>query len=82
MKFFDNLSFKEFLGVPIYEENHIWGVEQRFRVLKKDIEHFAPVIRDTLYHHHSSFNYQDEINALGFTLTADSIRKKKFWIAN
>jgi hypothetical protein len=76
MQLFDEQSFKDFLGLPVYEENHIWGIEKRFRVTKDKIRDFVPVIRDTLYYHHSSFNIADEINSLGFPLSSESLRKR------
>jgi hypothetical protein len=73
---FDSHSFKDFLGSPIHEENHIWGVERRFKVTREKISIFAPIIRSTLYHHHSSFNITDEINTLGFPLSAEAMKKR------
>lgn len=74
MQYFDDESFKEFLGVPAYEETYIWGIEKRFCVTKDKIKKFIPVIRDTLYHHHSSFSFAEELNNLGFALSADALR--------
>jgi hypothetical protein len=74
MQFFDNESFKNFLGLPIYEENRAWGIEKRFRVASNTIADFIPILRDTLYLHHSSFNLVDEISALGFPLSAEAMR--------
>jgi hypothetical protein len=76
MQFFDDESFKNFLGLPVYEKNHEWGIEKRFRVAKDKISDFVPILRDTLYRHHSSFNFVDEINDLGFPLSADALRKR------
>jgi hypothetical protein len=74
MQFFDNESFKDFLGLPIYEGNHIWGVEKRFSVVKDKIKDFVPIFRNTLYRHHSSFNIADELSTLGFPLSAEAMR--------
>ena len=82
MQFFDDESFKDFLGLPMYEENHAWGIEKRFRVTKDKIGDFAPIVRDTLYRHHSSFNVVDEINALGFPLSAEAMRIRNSGLPN
>jgi hypothetical protein len=74
MQFFDEHSFKDFLGNVVYEENHIWGIERRFIASEQNIKVFLPLIRDTLYHHHSSFNFTDEIRDLGFPSTSGSLR--------
>jgi hypothetical protein len=76
MQFFDNESFKKFLGLSIYEQNHAWGIEKHFRVESKNIADFIPILRDTLYLHHSSFNYVDEIIALGFPLSGEATRTR------
>jgi hypothetical protein len=74
MQSFDNESFKKFLGFPVYEESHAWGIEKRFQVASNKIADFVPILRDTLYLHHSSFNFVDEIIALGFPLSAEAMR--------
>ena len=76
MQFFDEHSFKVFLGNPIHEAEHDWGTEKRFRVSVENIKNFAPVIRETLYRHHSSFDFADEINDLGFPLSAESLKTR------
>jgi len=76
MRLFDDKSFRDFLGLPVYEENHAWGTENRFRVTKDKIADFVPILRGTLYRHHSSFNLADEINDLGFPLSAEAMRKR------
>jgi hypothetical protein len=74
MQLFDESTFKDFLGKPIYEANHIWGDEKRFIVPKQNIKLFFPLIRDTLYHHHSSFDIANDISALGFPFAAEALR--------
>lgn len=74
MQVFDEQSFKDFLGKPIYEENHTWGIEKRFSVAKEIIEKFESFIKNTLYHHHSSFDVSDEMAELGFPLSAEALR--------
>jgi len=74
MQFFDEHSFKDFLGDVFYEEHHVWGVEKRFIASEENIKGFLHIIRDTLYHHHSAFNIMDEIRDLGFPSTAESLR--------
>lgn len=76
MQVFDKHSFKDFLGNSIYEANYSWGIEKRFRVPKENINKFAPVIKDTLYHHHSSFDFADEIRELGFPLSAEALKTR------
>jgi hypothetical protein len=82
MQFFDNESFKNFLGLPIYEENRAWGIEKRFRVTSNKIADFVPILRDTLYHHHSSFNFVNEIIALDFPQLAEAMRIKNSGLPN
>ena len=76
MQVFDEHSFKDFLGKPIYETNHTWGNEKRFSVPKENTGKFASFIKDTLYHHHSSFDVGDEITELGFPLSAGALKTR------
>jgi hypothetical protein len=37
---------------------------------------YERVLKDTIYHHHSSFNFFNEIAAVGFPLTAEAMRQR------
>jgi hypothetical protein len=66
---FDSDSFKKFLGDPI-EVNWAWGRERRYRIDKKRLEAYRSQLKVTVRHHHSSFEYAEELEKLGFPQTA------------
>lgn len=74
MQIFDNDSFRAFLGKPFPNQEHDWGSEWRFSVSKQNLERYSHVFRDTLYHHHSSFDLHDELVELGFVLAARALK--------
>jgi hypothetical protein len=74
MQIFDNDLFHVFLKEPWLNQQHDWGSEWRFSVPKQNLERFSDVFRDTLYHHHSSFDLHDDIAELGFELSARALK--------
>jgi hypothetical protein len=74
MQIFDNDSFRAFLGKPWLNKQHDWGSEWRFSVSKQNLEAFSGLFRDTLYHHHSSFDLHDDLAELGFVLSARALK--------
>ena len=76
MQIFDNNTFHDFVGDAWLVESREWGDEWRFSVSKQTVEKFGKIIRDTIYHHHSSFVLYDDIAELGFTLSAQSLRNR------
>jgi hypothetical protein len=76
MQIFDNETFHDFIGEAWLVEPHEWGHEWRFSVSKQTAETFCNILRDTIYHHHSSFDLYDDIAELGFALSAKSLRNR------
>lgn len=71
----DAESFKEFLGDPILEIDSNWGLVKHYRINGSRLEAYQDRLTATLYHHHSSFDYAEELKALGYSQTADALRK-------
>jgi len=82
MQIFDSFNFRQFLKSPIYTQEHIWGQEQHFVVSEKALLDYENILKDTFYHHHSSFDYFDEIDQLGFSLCARALRERNFGSPN
>lgn len=76
MQIFSNDTFRDFIGEAQLVEPHEWGYEWRFSVSKHNAESFSNILRDTIYHHHSSFVLYDDIAELGFTLSGQSLRNR------
>lgn len=76
MQVFDPESFRQFLGQPTWRKNHNWGLEERYVVSESSLAEHELRLRDTLYHHHSSFDVYDEIRALGYPLAALAMRQR------
>lgn len=76
MQIFDNDSFRTFLGDSFSNQEQDWGTEWRFSVPKQVLERFINIFRDTLYHHHSSFDMHDGLAELGFTLSAKALKTR------
>jgi hypothetical protein len=74
MQIFDDSTFRDFLGEPLTNK-YVWGTEWRFSVSKQNLARYRDILRDTLYHHHSSFSLHDEIAELGFALSAQALKK-------
>lgn len=75
MKTFDSQSFRQFLGQPV-ERKYDWGTEQRFKVSKETLDAYEEMLKDTIYSHHSSFDFSDEIAGIGFPLAAQALRRR------
>jgi hypothetical protein len=75
MKQFDRLAFRSCLGNPILESTRSWGVERRYCLTQDRLSACKEQLADTLYFHHSSFDYADEIARLGFVQTASVLRQ-------
>jgi len=73
---FDPQTFRQFLGRPTWCKNHSWGIEERYVVSESSLAEYEGILRDTLYHHHSSFGVFDEIRALSYPLTALAMRQR------
>jgi hypothetical protein len=76
MQTFDRETFRLFLGKPAVQRQHGWGIEERYVVSESSLAEYKDVLRDTLYHHHSSFDTFDEIRDLGYPLAADAMRQR------
>jgi hypothetical protein len=76
MQIFDDDIFRDFIGDAWLIEPREWGHEWRFSVSKQNLEIFSDILRDTIYHHHSSFTLYDDIAELGFTSSAQSLRNR------
>jgi hypothetical protein len=74
-KIFDAESFKEFLGDPIVELENSWGLERHYRIEGSKLAAHRDRLATTLYYHHSSFDYAEELKTLGYSRTADILRK-------
>jgi hypothetical protein len=67
---FDQQSFKQFLGDSVSERDKPWGRELRYKIERGQLEAFEQRLKATIYHHHSSFDYAEELEQLGFPQTA------------
>jgi hypothetical protein len=76
MQAFNIETFRDFLGQPIFHENHSWGKEQRFFISESSLSKYGELLADTIYQHHSSFNFADEIAQLGYPQTAQAMRQR------
>lgn len=74
MKHFDRAAFQFCLGNPTFESTRSWGVERRHCITPDRWSAYREQFADTLYFHHSSFDYADEITKLGFPQTASALR--------
>jgi hypothetical protein len=75
MQVFNQDTFRLFLGNPV-PQRHEWGHEYRYIVSEKILAQYAPLLRDTLYSHHSSFDMCLEIAELGFPHLAQTLRQR------
>jgi hypothetical protein len=75
MKQFDTPTFQSCLGNPTLESTWSWGVERRYCLTPDRLHACREQLVDTLYAHHSSFDYADEIVRLGFAQTASALRQ-------
>lgn len=75
MKIFDALNFRQFLGQPV-ETRHDWGTEQRFKVSHETLDAYEEMLTETIYRHHGSFDFSDEIAGIGFPLAAQAMRHR------
>ena len=75
MKQFDTPAFQSCLGNPTLESTRSWGVERRYCLTPDRLHACREQLTDTLYAHHSSFDYADEIAQLGFAQTASALRQ-------
>jgi hypothetical protein len=75
MKQFDTPAFQSCLGNPTLESTRSWGVERRYCLTPDRLHACREQLADTLYAHHSSFDYADEIAQLGFAQTASALRQ-------
>jgi hypothetical protein len=78
----DAESFKEFLGDPILEIDKDWGQEKHYRIDRKRLEAQEHELVATLRHHHSSFDYAEELQALGYPKTAHALHKRRSGLPN
>jgi hypothetical protein len=76
MQIFNDDNFHDFIGKAWMVEESEWGYEWRFSVSKQNLEKFGDLFKDTIYHHHSSFNLYDDITELGFISSANSLRNR------
>ena len=75
MRQFDKLTFQSYLGAPTYESTRTWGAERRYCLTSDRLRACREQLADTLYAHHSSFDFADEIAQLGFVDTAAVLRQ-------
>ncbi|MBK8433766.1 MAG: hypothetical protein IPL28_21880 [Chloroflexi bacterium] len=75
MQIFDTQNFRQFLGSAECNQ-HRWGLEKRYVVTENTLAEYEHILRDTLYHHHSSFNAFEAITELGFPLVANAMRQR------
>lgn len=76
MKVFDLQTFRQFLGRPTLRKKHSWGIEQKFLISEASLVEYERQLRETLYHHHSSFDVDSEITALGYPRAAQAMRQR------
>ena len=69
---FENDSFREFLGACT-SRNLSWGIENRYFIPESRLLQLKDVLISTLYYHHSSFDFGDELCALGYPKTAQAL---------
>ena len=74
---FNSDSFAKFIGSPTIETNHVWGIERRYVIERNRVLDSIEPIRDTLYYHHSSFDIADNLNSLGYSATAELLKRKR-----
>lgn len=75
MPIFSDKDFRNFLGEPM-ESHNDWGHEWRFLVSRESLEKYSGTFRDTLYLHHTFFNLHEEIEELGFALSAKAMKDR------
>jgi hypothetical protein len=78
---FDLESFKMFLGDPV-SDNRTWGRVKRYVVDRERLRAYEHQIRGTFLHHHSSFDFDQEIIDVGFPQTAQILRKRRAELPN
>ena len=76
MTVFDPQAFRQFVGLPVLSKNHHWGVEERYVIPETALLENEALLKETLYHHHSSFDFFNEIAEMGFPLAAKAIRHR------
>lgn len=75
MEIFSSETFKNFLGQP-HQIVHAWGNEQRYFVSEASLIRHQQLLKNTTYHHHSSFDFADEVSEVGFPLVAQAMRNR------
>lgn len=76
MTIFNAESFRQFLGEPTEEHSHIWGKELRYKITEGRLIEYQDRLRETLYHHHSSFDLFEALKDIGYTHTAIAMRQR------
>jgi hypothetical protein len=76
MQIFDSQTFRQFLGHPTLRQNHSWGIEERYVVSEPSLIEYEDILRNTLYHHHSSFGIFKEIERLGYPQAARAMQQR------
>jgi hypothetical protein len=75
MSVFDCQTFLQFLGQPSCK-CHAWGEERCYVVPETSLVTYETALRDTLYHHHSSFDLLEDLKDLGYPLTAAAMYER------
>jgi len=76
MPIFDPGTFRQFLGEAVCCSSDVWGTEQHYVVSGTSLEQYEQLLKDTIYHHHSSFDFANEIADVGYPLTAQAMRQR------
>lgn len=71
----DTATFNWLLGSPILDATKSWGRERRYILPEKRYKNASSHLKSILYHHHNSFNYTDELRELGYSETANALRR-------
>lgn len=76
MQVFDVYTFHDFIGSPSHTATYDWGKEKRYVVSEASLTKYEDTLRGTLYRHHSSFDLRDEVQDMGYPITAVTMHKR------
>ncbi|MFZ1508516.1 MAG: hypothetical protein WAV74_17200 [Anaerolineae bacterium] len=76
MQVFDVISFLEFIGEPVYCNPSAWGREYRYVVSENSLLAHETLLKNTILHHHSSFDFSEEVIQLSYPLAAKALSQR------